>query len=51
MGLFGFFYRSKFSKMSAQEKAREQAYAYLLCIEYATGFGKIERQQSFITLN
>ena len=43
MGLFGFFNRSKFSKMSAQEKAREQGYAYLLCIEYAAESNKTEK--------
>jgi tetratricopeptide (TPR) repeat protein len=36
MGLFGFFNKSKFSKMSAQEKAREQRYAHLLCIEISS---------------
>jgi tetratricopeptide (TPR) repeat protein len=43
MGLFGFFNKSKFSKMSAQEKAREQGYAYLLCIEYAAESNKTEK--------
>lgn len=43
MGLFGFFNRSKFSKMSAQEKAREQGYAYLLCIEYAAESNRTEK--------
>ena len=43
MGLFGFFNRSKFLKMSAQEKAREQGYAYLLCIEYAAVSNKTEK--------
>lgn len=43
MGLFSFFNRSKFSKMSAQEKAREQGYAYLLCIEYAAESNKTEK--------
>jgi tetratricopeptide (TPR) repeat protein len=42
MGLFGFFNRSKFSKMSTQEKAREQAYAYLLCIEIAMQSNKVD---------
>jgi tetratricopeptide (TPR) repeat protein len=43
MGLFGFFNKSKFSKMSAHEKAREQGYAYLLCIEYAAESNKTEK--------
>ena len=49
MGLFGFFNRSKFSKMSAQEKVREQAYAYLLCIEYAVESNKTERGNNKIS--
>jgi len=36
MGLFDFLKRSKFSKMSAQEKSREQRYANLLCIEISS---------------
>ena len=36
MGLFDFLKRSKFSKMSVQEKSREQRYAHLLCIEISS---------------
>ena len=45
MGLFGFFNKSKFSKMSAQEKAREQGYEYLLCIEYAAESNKNRKRK------
>jgi len=50
MSLFNFFYKSKFSKMSSQEKAREQGYAFLLCIEYIAESNKKEKGEDKISV-
>jgi tetratricopeptide (TPR) repeat protein len=47
--IFNFFRKSKFSKMSSNERSREQGYAYLLCIEYMAIFNKNQSGQTKIS--
>jgi len=49
MGIFDFFKRSKFLKMSNLDKAKEQTYAILLCVEFIATMTRAKKGENKIS--